>query len=71
MIRNNRKYSEAKLQENIDSEIMEVLLQEAREAYDQEIVVELKSNTAEELETNVDRIESWLKQWMEDNKGAT
>jgi len=71
LIRNNRKYSEAKLQENIDSEIMEVLLQEAREAYDQEIVVELKSNTAEELETNVDRIESWLKQWMEDNKGAT
>jgi len=45
-----------------------VLLEEAREAYDPEIVVELTSNTSEEMETNVDRIEAWLKQWKEDNK---
>ncbi|KAJ9142622.1 hypothetical protein NKR23_g7010 [Pleurostoma richardsiae] len=63
-----RNYPEKKLQENIDSEIMEVLLEEAREAYDPEIVVELTSNTSEEMETNVDRIEAWLKQWKEDNK---
>lgn len=62
-----RNYPEAKLQENIDSEIMEVLSQEARESYDEEIVVELQSNTPEEMETNIERIEAWLKQWKEDN----
>ncbi|KAK3359270.1 AAA domain-containing protein [Lasiosphaeria hispida] len=62
-----RKYPEAKLQENLDSEIMEVLLEEARESYDEEIVVELQSTTADEMDTNVDRIEDWLKQWKADN----
>lgn len=57
-----------KLQENIDSEIMEVLLQEARDSYDEEIVVELKSDSTEELESNVERVQTWLKQWKEDNK---
>ena len=57
------------MQENIDSEIMEVLSQEARESYDEEIVVELQSNTPEEMETNIERIEAWLKQWREDNAG--
>ena len=66
-----RNYPEVKLQENLDSEIMEVLLQEARESYDEEIVVELTSNTSDEMESNVDRIESWMKQWKEDNKAAT
>lgn len=55
------------MQENLDSEIMEVLLQEAREAYDEEIVIELQSNTAEEMESNVDRIEAWVKQWKLDH----
>lgn len=64
---NDRKYPEAKLQENIDSEIMDVLLQEARDSYDEEIVVELQSVTADEMESNVERIEQWLKQWKENN----
>lgn len=63
-----RNYPEVKLQENIDSEIMEVLLEEARDSYDEEIVVELQSNSTEELESNVERIQAWLKQWKEDNK---
>lgn len=64
----HRNYPEVKLQENIDSEIMEVLLEEARDSYDEEIVVELQSNSTEELESNVERIQGWLKQWKEDNK---
>ncbi|KAJ4389153.1 factor activating pos9 [Gnomoniopsis smithogilvyi] len=64
----SRNYPEVKLQENIDSEIMEVLLEEARDSYDEEIVVELQSNSTEELESNVERIQGWLKQWKEDNK---
>lgn len=46
---------------------MDVLLQEARDSYDEEIVVELRSVTADEMESNVDRIEQWLKQWKENN----
>ncbi|KAI9746520.1 MAG: factor activating pos9 [Claussenomyces sp. TS43310] len=62
-----RGYAEAKLQENLDSEIMQVLLQEARDSYDEEIVVELTSDTSEEMESNVERVESWVRQWRKDN----
>ncbi|OLN95423.1 Adenylate kinase isoenzyme 6 HBR1-like protein [Colletotrichum chlorophyti] len=65
-----RKYPEAKLQENLDTEIMEVLLQEAREAFDEEIVVELTSNTSDEMENNVSRIEAWLEQWRKDHSSS-
>ncbi|KAG6095421.1 hypothetical protein E4U30_002475 [Claviceps sp. LM220 group G6] len=66
-----RKYAEAKLQENLDSEIMEVLLQEAREAFIEEIVIELKSNTSDDMDSNIDRIETWVKQWKQDNAATT
>lgn len=56
-----RNYAEKKLQENLDSEIMEVLLDEARSAYSKMIVVELQSNDVEDIESNVERIEEWLK----------
>lgn len=62
-----RNYPEAKLQENLDAEIMEVLLEEARESYDEEIVVELRSDTSDEVESNVERIEAWIKQWKKDH----
>ncbi|ATZ48380.1 putative pos9-activating factor fap7 protein [Botrytis fragariae] len=62
-----RNYPEAKLQENLDAEIMEVLLDEARESYDEEIVVELRSDTSDEVESNVERVEAWVKQWKKDH----
>lgn len=58
-----RNYPEQKLQENLDSEIMEVLLDEARESYNEEIVVELRSDEADDIEDNVGRIETWIKNW--------
>lgn len=61
-----RNYPEQKLQENLDSEIMEVLLDEARESYDEEIVIELRSDEAGDVEGNVGRIETWIKNWKED-----
>ncbi|KFY15914.1 hypothetical protein V492_01678 [Pseudogymnoascus sp. VKM F-4246] len=67
----SRNYPELKLQENLDSEIMEVLLQEARDSYDEEIVVELRSDTSEEVDSNVARIEAWVAQWMKDNKDSS
>ena len=62
-----RKYSEAKVTENIDAEIMQVALEEAREAYDLEIVIELQSDRDEEVETNVERIKGWYEAWMKNN----
>ena len=61
-----RKYPEVKLQENLDSEIMEVLLEEARESYDAEIVVELRSDDAEDIDANVERLETWIEAWRKD-----
>ncbi|KAK5173952.1 factor activating pos9, partial [Cryomyces antarcticus] len=47
-----RGYSGKKLDENMDSEIMEALLEEARESYDEEIVVELRSDNPDDVEGN-------------------
>lgn len=49
---------------------MEVLLQEARDSYDEEIVIELTSNSSDEMDTNVDRVEAWVKQWKLDNSSS-
>jgi adenylate kinase len=54
-----RGYSELKRSENLECEIMQVVLEEARESYDAAIVHELSSSTVEELESNVERICSW------------
>jgi adenylate kinase len=61
-----RGYADEKLQENLDSEIMQVLLEEAREAYDEEIVVELRSDALEDVEGNVERMEQWVESWKEE-----
>ena len=62
-----RGYGEKKLQENLDCEIMEVLLQEARDAYDNEMVVSLKSEKTDDIDSTVERIEQWIKQWKKDH----
>ncbi|KAF2253663.1 P-loop containing nucleoside triphosphate hydrolase protein [Trematosphaeria pertusa] len=65
-----RGYKGKKLEENMDSEIMQVLLDEARESYREEIVVELRSDTAEDVEENLERVEMWVEQWRRDNAGG-
>ncbi|EMD67705.1 hypothetical protein COCSADRAFT_82406 [Bipolaris sorokiniana ND90Pr] len=62
-----RGYTGKKLEENMDSEIMQVLLEEAREAYREEIVVELKSESTKDVEGNLERCEGWVEQWRRDN----
>ncbi|CAI2164613.1 1704_t:CDS:2 [Funneliformis geosporum] len=55
-----RGYSQKKITENIDCEIFQVILEEARESYSNEIVVELQSNTIQDMESNASRIEQWV-----------
>jgi adenylate kinase len=47
---------------------MEVLLQEARDSYDEEIIVELTSNTSDEMDSNIERIETWITSWIRTNE---
>lgn len=65
---NKRGYKENKVQENLDCEIMEVILQDARESYIPEIVIELMSNSAEEMDENVDRLIAWAENWKKDHQ---
>lgn len=46
------------MQENIECEIMQVVLEDARESYKPEIVVELPSNSIQDMESNVEKITS-------------
>ena len=47
----------------MECEIFQTILEEAGESYRKEIVHELKSNTPDEMETNLDQIERWVQQW--------
>ena len=58
-----RNYSQRKITENIECEIMQVLLEEARECYDLNIVHEVRSDNIDDLENNVEMIEQWVKQF--------
>jgi broad-specificity NMP kinase len=53
-----RGYPQKKIQENVECEIMKVCLEEATESFPN--VVELSSNTLEEMDSNVERIEQWF-----------
>jgi adenylate kinase len=57
-----------KIQENNEAEIMSVVLEEAREAYAEEVVVALNSEDTTDLESNVSRIVQWIEAWLK-NQG--
>lgn len=63
-----RGYSESKRDENMDAEIMQIVLDEAKDAYEEGVVVELQSNTVEDMESNVERVVEWRKHWDENNE---
>jgi len=58
-----RGYALNKIQENNEAEIMQVVLEEARASYPAEIVIELQSESTEDLEANVARIVEWIRAW--------
>lgn len=63
-----RGYHESKIEENLDAEIMGVVMQDALESYEKELVVELQSNTIDQMEENTERIIKWQKDWLEQHK---
>lgn len=64
-----RGYSAKKVGENVECEIMQVVLEEAKEGYPEEAVHEVPSNSLEELESNVSRVTQWLDVWRSNNPG--
>ena len=46
---------------------MGVVSEEARESYAPEIVVELQSESTEDLEANVARVVAWVEAWRKDH----
>ena len=49
---------------------MQTVLEEARASYADELVVELQSDTPEEMDNNVDRMVQWVENWRQ-QKGLT
>ncbi|KZT44398.1 P-loop containing nucleoside triphosphate hydrolase protein [Sistotremastrum suecicum HHB10207 ss-3] len=63
-----RNYPLHKIQENNESEIMQTILDDARESYAEEVIVELNSESTEDLESNVARIQQWIDNWLQSRK---
>ncbi|KAF8015552.1 hypothetical protein BT93_H1161 [Corymbia citriodora subsp. variegata] len=60
---NKRGYTGSKLSNNIECEIFQVLLEEAKESYPQDIVLALKSDTVDDIDRNVASLTEWVRQW--------
>ena len=65
-----RGFSSAKVSENVECEIMQVVQEEARECYASEIVHVVPSNVLDDLESNTERVVAWLGAWQRNNGGA-
>ncbi|ORZ35953.1 AAA domain-domain-containing protein [Catenaria anguillulae PL171] len=59
-----RQYSSKKIEENVTAEIMQVILEDARNSYREDIIVELSSNTVEDMEANVEQVREWAEEWV-------
>ena len=57
-----RQYSLHKIQENIQCEIFGVVAEQARESYKPEIIKMLNSSSLQDMEENVEWIEQWVYQ---------
>jgi broad-specificity NMP kinase len=64
-----RGYTENKIRENVECEIMQVVADEAIESFPREgVVQQLVSERLYDLESNTSRIESWIFSWISDQQ---
>ena len=59
----SRNYHKEKIEENVQCEIFQEILHEAKESYKQDIVHEIQNNTVEDMEQNLSNIEKWIDVW--------
>jgi len=60
-----RGYAGKKLEENLQCEIFQTILDEAKEAFSPDIVFELPSNTVDDMESNIDKIVGWIEMYKQ------
>ncbi|KAF9587118.1 hypothetical protein IFM89_039661 [Coptis chinensis] len=60
----NRGYMGTKLSNNIECEIFQVLLEEAKTSYPEEIVIALQSDSVDDISRNVGMLTDWLRNWQ-------
>ncbi len=60
-----RGYNEKKITENIECEILDVLKEEVDSSYKQEIVMELRSDTVEDMQNNIETVAGRVKSILE------
>lgn len=58
-----RGYTGSKLKNNIECEIFQVLLEEARESYREDIVMPLRSDNVDDISRNVGALTDWISNW--------
>jgi len=63
-------YEGRKLRENIECEIFQTILEEARDSYRAEIVHELTSNTPDDMESNISQILKWIELYSSNNSSS-
>ena len=63
-----RGYNQKKLDDNVQCEIFQTILDEARESYKPEIVHEIRSDVLEDVETNAKNILLWIDHWIKNNE---
>jgi len=59
-----RGYTGKKLENNLQCEIFQTILDEARESYDAKTVFDIKSNSAEQRDANCQRITNWIQNFQ-------
>ncbi|GAB0096026.1 Adenylate kinase isoenzyme 6 homolog [Sergentomyia squamirostris] len=60
-----RKYNEKKLQSNIECEIFQTILEEAKDSYEEDKIHELVNETEDQLTENISKIDELIKEWLE------
>jgi adenylate kinase len=63
----SRGYSQKKIDENMECEIMQIVAESASESYQEEIVHCVPSNTIEDMENNCERLRLWYEAWAANN----
>jgi adenylate kinase len=56
-------YGDSKLSNNVECEIFQVLLEEAKESYAEDKVIALKSNNIEDINRNIATLTDWIRNW--------
>ncbi|XP_065867357.1 adenylate kinase isoenzyme 6 homolog [Euphorbia lathyris] len=58
-----RDYSQKKISNNVECEIFQILLEEAKDSYSEDIVVALRSDSIEDISRNVGSLTDWVRNW--------